>query len=361
MRGQTRSGAPRLRGVWGSRQTAPVSALRAGPAGVVRTSPYPRFPDGEGHVDDRSVPGRGDADAGRGARRHRHDSPPCSSAAATPTPRPRARSSRGRCPGTTRSRSATWARRSPGSVPRVAAGKRICVHGDYDADGICATALAVFLLRELGAEPALAPPLPLRGGLRTLRPDALAQLAAEGVELVLTVDCGITAVAEVEEAAQARARGDRQRPPPARGERSPPVRSSRRSRATTRSRGCAGRRSSGSSPRRCSAPATLSRAPPRRGRARHGRRRRAAARREPRARAARAAPARRRPRSPGLRALMRDRRGRPGGLRRGRGRLPARAPDQRRRPARPARGRAGAAPDRRRARCEARSPSSSRT
>src|SRR5258708_6893851 len=35
----------------------------------------------------------------------------------------------------------------------VAAGDKICVHGDYDADGICATALAVLLLRELGAEP----------------------------------------------------------------------------------------------------------------------------------------------------------------------------------------------------------------
>ena len=35
----------------------------------------------------------------------------------------------------------------------VARGARICVHGDYDADGICATALAVFLLRELGADP----------------------------------------------------------------------------------------------------------------------------------------------------------------------------------------------------------------
>src|SRR5690242_7764432 len=28
----------------------------------------------------------------------------------------------------------------------------ICVHGDYDVDGICATALAVLVLRELGAE-----------------------------------------------------------------------------------------------------------------------------------------------------------------------------------------------------------------
>src|ERR687888_1078 len=34
----------------------------------------------------------------------------------------------------------------------IAAGRRICVHGDYDADGICATALAVLILRRLGAD-----------------------------------------------------------------------------------------------------------------------------------------------------------------------------------------------------------------
>ncbi|HEV8452139.1 MAG TPA: hypothetical protein VGQ45_11955, partial [Gaiellales bacterium] len=34
----------------------------------------------------------------------------------------------------------------------IDAGERICVHGDYDADGICATALAVLVLRSLGAE-----------------------------------------------------------------------------------------------------------------------------------------------------------------------------------------------------------------
>ena len=34
----------------------------------------------------------------------------------------------------------------------IAAEKRICVHGDYDVDGICATALAVLCLRELGAD-----------------------------------------------------------------------------------------------------------------------------------------------------------------------------------------------------------------
>src|SRR5258706_7298040 len=34
----------------------------------------------------------------------------------------------------------------------IAAGKRICVHGDYDVDGICATALALLVLRGLGAD-----------------------------------------------------------------------------------------------------------------------------------------------------------------------------------------------------------------
>ena len=34
----------------------------------------------------------------------------------------------------------------------IEGGKRICVHGDYDVDGICATALAVLILREVGAD-----------------------------------------------------------------------------------------------------------------------------------------------------------------------------------------------------------------
>ena len=77
----------------------------------------------------------------------------------------------------------------------VARGARICVHGDYDADGICATALAVFLLRELGAEPAWHLPSRFEEGYG-LNGQTLARLAGE-VDLVLTVDCGITAVDEV--------------------------------------------------------------------------------------------------------------------------------------------------------------------
>jgi len=85
----------------------------------------------------------------------------------------------------------------------IAAGRRICVHGDYDVDGIAATALAVHLLRELGAD--VDWHLPSRFGEGYgVRSETLGRLADEGCGLVLTVDCGITAVEEV---AEAQARG----------------------------------------------------------------------------------------------------------------------------------------------------------
>jgi len=78
----------------------------------------------------------------------------------------------------------------------IAAGKRICVHGDYDADGICATALAVLILRELGADVGWHLPSRFEEGYGVSR-ETLSRLAGEGVGLVLTVDCGVTAVEEV--------------------------------------------------------------------------------------------------------------------------------------------------------------------
>jgi single-stranded-DNA-specific exonuclease len=83
----------------------------------------------------------------------------------------------------------------------VSAGARICVHGDYDVDGICATALAVIFLRELGADVAWHLPSRFEEGYGVSR-ETLARLADDGVGLVLTVDCGITAVEEVAEARQ---------------------------------------------------------------------------------------------------------------------------------------------------------------
>jgi single-stranded-DNA-specific exonuclease len=85
----------------------------------------------------------------------------------------------------------------------IAAGTCICVHGDYDADGISATALAVLILRELGADVTWHLPSRFEEGYG-LRSETLAKLAEDGCGLVLTVDCGITAVEEV---AQAKALG----------------------------------------------------------------------------------------------------------------------------------------------------------
>ena len=78
----------------------------------------------------------------------------------------------------------------------VAAGERICVHGDYDVDGISATAVCVLVLRELGAAVEWRLPSRFDEGYG-LALETIEQLAADGVDLVVTVDCGITAVAEV--------------------------------------------------------------------------------------------------------------------------------------------------------------------
>jgi single-stranded-DNA-specific exonuclease len=78
----------------------------------------------------------------------------------------------------------------------TAAGERICVHGDYDVDGIAATALAVLLLRELGANVAWHLPSRFDEGYG-IAGETLTRLAGEGCALVLTVDCGITAVDEI--------------------------------------------------------------------------------------------------------------------------------------------------------------------
>ena len=78
----------------------------------------------------------------------------------------------------------------------IEAGRRICVHGDYDVDGICATALGVLVLRELGADVVWHLPSRFEEGYG-VSSVTLTKLAADGVGLVLTVDCGITAVDEV--------------------------------------------------------------------------------------------------------------------------------------------------------------------
>jgi single-stranded-DNA-specific exonuclease len=84
----------------------------------------------------------------------------------------------------------------------IGAGERICVHGDYDVDGICATALAVTALRSLGADVQWHLPSRFEEGYGISR-ETLTRLSREKCSLVLTVDCGITAVEEVAEATAA--------------------------------------------------------------------------------------------------------------------------------------------------------------
>ena len=81
----------------------------------------------------------------------------------------------------------------------IASRERICVHGDYDADGICATALAVLVLQELGADVSWHLPSRFEEGYG-VSGETLDRLAGDGCSLVVTVDCGITAAAEVSRA-----------------------------------------------------------------------------------------------------------------------------------------------------------------
>ena len=79
----------------------------------------------------------------------------------------------------------------------IAAGRRITVHGDYDVDGVCSTAILVRALRELGADCDWLIPGRLEDGYG-LTQATVEKLAARGTSLLITTDCGIGSVAEVE-------------------------------------------------------------------------------------------------------------------------------------------------------------------
>ena len=78
----------------------------------------------------------------------------------------------------------------------VEAGRRITVHGDFDVDGVCATALMISTLRELGAECDWFIPDRVNDGYG-VSAENVRRLAERGTGLLLTVDCGITSVEEV--------------------------------------------------------------------------------------------------------------------------------------------------------------------
>ena len=83
----------------------------------------------------------------------------------------------------------------------ISAGETVAVYGDYDVDGITSTCLLTDYLRSKGLR--CLPYIPDRNeegyGLNNAAVDAL---RSQGASLLITVDCGITALSEVEHAAQ---------------------------------------------------------------------------------------------------------------------------------------------------------------
>jgi len=75
-------------------------------------------------------------------------------------------------------------------------GVPIAVYGDFDADGVTATALLILTLRALGAEAYPYIPHRVEEGYGLNR-QALTELARRGVGLVITVDCGVRSPEEV--------------------------------------------------------------------------------------------------------------------------------------------------------------------
>jgi len=81
-------------------------------------------------------------------------------------------------------------------------GKRICVYGDYDVDGVCGTALMVLFLREAvrlldsASEITYYVPSRVEEGYG-LHEEAIKSIKGEGAEVIVTVDCGSVSADEV--------------------------------------------------------------------------------------------------------------------------------------------------------------------
>ena len=79
----------------------------------------------------------------------------------------------------------------------LTSGERIAVFGDYDVDGITATCILVDYLRSRGADVLHYIPRRIEDGYG-LSCDAIEGLHRQGARLLITVDCGITGVEEVD-------------------------------------------------------------------------------------------------------------------------------------------------------------------
>jgi single-stranded-DNA-specific exonuclease len=81
----------------------------------------------------------------------------------------------------------------------IESAEQIAIYGDYDVDGVSATALLVLAIRQLGGNVKEYIPNRFDEGYG-LNKEALSSLLTEGIKLVITVDCGIRSPAEASHA-----------------------------------------------------------------------------------------------------------------------------------------------------------------
>ncbi len=75
-------------------------------------------------------------------------------------------------------------------------GKKILVYGDYDADGVCATAILYSYLEVMGADVSYY--IPTRDEGYGLNYDVIDEFNKKGIELIVTVDNGVSAIEEID-------------------------------------------------------------------------------------------------------------------------------------------------------------------
>ncbi len=84
-------------------------------------------------------------------------------------------------------------------IEAITNNQKICVYGDYDVDGTCSAALMYLFLKELGADVMTYIPNRLTEGYG-ISNQSIDYLNEQGVNLIISVDCGITAVEEIQHA-----------------------------------------------------------------------------------------------------------------------------------------------------------------
>ncbi len=82
-------------------------------------------------------------------------------------------------------------------IKAVTNNEKICVYGDYDVDGTCSAALMYMFLKELDAQVEIYIPNRIEEGYGISK-TSVKKLKEKNTDLIISVDCGITAVEEVE-------------------------------------------------------------------------------------------------------------------------------------------------------------------